>query len=39
MQKYNHLDQRIAELAAFLDPIAFQHNENHSFAERREAAW
>jgi hypothetical protein len=39
MQKPNDLNQRIAELAVFLDPIAFQHDENCSLEKRRKAAW
>ncbi len=39
MQKPNDLNPRIAELAAFLDPIAFEHDENRSLEKRRKAAW
>ena len=39
MQRDNDLDRRIAELAAFLDPVAFQHDEHRSLEKRRKAAW
>jgi hypothetical protein len=39
MQEPNDLNQRIAYLAAFLDPIAFEHDQDRSLAKRRNAAW
>jgi hypothetical protein len=39
MQKHKDLNQRIAEFATFLDPIAFRHEENCSPEKRRKAAW
>jgi hypothetical protein len=39
MQKPNDLDQRIADLAAFLDPIAFELDQDRSLAKWRNAAW
>lgn len=32
-------DQRIEDLAVFLDPIAFERRHDFSLAKRREAAW
>ncbi|PVE20364.1 hypothetical protein DC522_32780 [Microvirga sp. KLBC 81] len=39
MQISSDLDRRIAELAAFLDPVAFEHGQDRSLAKRRDAAW
>jgi hypothetical protein len=39
MAQSNDLDRRITELAAFLDPVAFEHDQDHSLAKRRNAAW
>jgi len=33
------LNARIAELAAFLDPVAFERADDRSFLKRRESAW
>jgi hypothetical protein len=35
----DHLTQRIADLAAFLDPLAFERDQDQSLAKRRRAAW
>jgi hypothetical protein len=35
----DHLTQRIADLAAFLDPLAFERGQDQSLAKRRWAAW
>jgi hypothetical protein len=32
-------DRRIADLAVFLDPLAFERDLDRSFAKRRLAAW
>ena len=39
MQEPNDLNQRITDLAAFLDPIAFELDQDRSLAKRRNAAW
>jgi hypothetical protein len=39
MQMPNDLNQRIADLAAFLDPIAFELAQDRSLTKRRNAAW
>ena len=39
MQSFNDLDRRIAELAVFLDPVAFENDQDRSLAKRRSAAW
>ena len=39
MQKPNDLKQGIADLAAFLDAIAFELDQDRSLANRRNAAW
>jgi hypothetical protein len=39
MQSFNDLDRRIAELAVFLDPVAFENDQDLSLAKRRSAAW
>jgi hypothetical protein len=39
MQSFNDLERRIADLAAFLDPVAFEQDRNCSLAKRRSAAW
>ena len=39
MMRSNVLTQRIEELAAFLDPAAFERREDCSLAKRRRAAW
>jgi hypothetical protein len=31
--------QRVAELAAFLDPVAFERAHDRTLAKRRDAAW
>jgi hypothetical protein len=33
------LDRRIAELAAFLDPVAFGRERDRALEKRRQAAW
>lgn len=33
------IDERIAELAAFLDPVAFEHGDDLALRKRRRAAW
>jgi hypothetical protein len=39
MQQLEHLDQRIEDLAAFLDPVAFERRQDLALAKRRKAAW
>jgi hypothetical protein len=39
MMKSDVLTQRIEELAAFLDPAAYERREDCSLAKRRRAAW
>ena len=39
MNDREHLDARIAELAAFIDPIAFVRSEDRSLQKRRDSAW
>jgi hypothetical protein len=39
MLQTNTLIQRIEELAALLDPAAFERREDSSLAKRRRAAW
>jgi hypothetical protein len=39
MNSIETMDQRIADLAVFLDPIAFEDSLSRSLAKRRKAAW
>ncbi len=39
MQNTETLNRRIADLAAFLDPAAFEDDQDRAFAKRRQAAW
>jgi hypothetical protein len=39
MEKLEALTQRIEDLAAFLDPLAFERRHDRSLAKRRKAAW
>ena len=39
MRKPETLNQRIEELAVFLDPVAFDRRQDCSLAKRRRAAW
>jgi hypothetical protein len=39
MQQRENLDQRIEDLAAFLDPVAFERGQDLALAKRRQAAW
>jgi hypothetical protein len=39
MKDTDHLTQRIADLASFLDPLAFERDQDQSLAKRRQAAW
>jgi hypothetical protein len=39
MNNPEQLNARIAELAAFLDPVAFEHADDRSLQKRRESAW
>jgi hypothetical protein len=36
---HDDVNARIAELALFLDPIAFGRREDRAFQKRRESAW
>ena len=38
MQSFNDLDRRIADLAVFLDPVAFENGQDRSLEKRRSAA-
>jgi hypothetical protein len=39
MTETDCLTQRIEDLAAFLDPVAFERRNDFSLAKRRNAAW
>lgn len=39
MNEMDVSDQRIEDLAVFLDPVAFERRHDFSLAKRREAAW
>jgi hypothetical protein len=39
MQPVDDLERRIADLAAFLDPVAFEQEQDCTLAKRRDAAW
>jgi alpha-glucuronidase len=39
MDDVTHLEARIAELAFFLDPLAFERITDRSLQKRRESAW
>ncbi len=36
---FTHREARIAELASFLDPLAFERIEDRSLQKRRRSAW
>ena len=39
MQQLEDLNHRIEDLAAFLDPVAFERRQDLAMAKRRKAAW
>jgi hypothetical protein len=39
MDDVGHVKARIAELASFLDPVAFERREDRALQKRRESAW
>jgi hypothetical protein len=39
MQRHDILNRRIEDLAAFLDPVAFEYEQDLALAKRRKAAW
>lgn len=39
MDDVGHVNGRVAELASFLDPVAFERREDRSLQKRRESAW